>query len=319
MTDLFPQAKRLIDNARHIALSTHEDPDIDGFGSMLAMEYILKQMGKNASAFSLADAPSALKFLPNQITANSLNPAKIDLIIGLDYGDPERLEILKAYPGIKASILTLDHHAVGRHIGLKLVDGNLSSTAELVYGFIKFLGKTINSEIAACLLAGIMSDTGNFRYPNTSAQTLKIAGELMLRGASLQKISKAVNSSDLDDRMALLTDVFAKIQTSAKVNLVFAVIDHKLFNAYPLGFDEIDIASILSASPEAKIAATLTEKTPGLFHISLRAQQDRGVNVAAIAQSFGGGGHKLAAAFRSNETPANIVAKLKQLLLAAEV
>lgn len=319
MIHLFPKAKELIDSAQNIALSTHENPDTDGFGSMLAMEYVLKQMGKNAQAFSLAGAPSALKFLSNQTVVNNLEPAKIDLIIGLDYGSPERLEILKAYPEIKADILTFDHHAIGNQIGLKIVDGNISSTAELVYGFIKFLGEPINNEIAACLLAGIMSDTGNFRYPNTSARTLKVAGELMIHGASLQKISKAANSLNLDNKMASLTDIFAKIQTSATTNLVFAVINHALFNSSELSFEEIDIASILSATPEAKIAATLTEKTPGLFHVSLRAQQDRGINVAEIAQNFGGGGHKLAAAFRSSETPADIVAKLEQLLLAAEL
>lgn len=316
MKDLFCEAKNLINNAERIALSTHENPDADGFGSMLAMESVLKQMGKNALAFSLESVPRALKFLSSQTAVNSLYPEKIDLIIGLDYGSPERLEIIKAYPDIKATVLTFDHHAVGSHLGLKIVDGNLSSTAELIYGFIKFLGEPINAEIAACLLAGIMSDTGNFRYPNTSAQTLNVAGELMLKGASLAKISKAANSLNLDEKMASLTDIFAKIQTSVKVNFVFVIIDHELFNSSVIGFDEIDIASILSASPEAKIAATLTEKTPGLFHVSLRAQQDRGVNVAQIAQSFGGGGHKLAAAFRSNETPANIVARLEQLLSA---
>ena len=314
MNDLFIDAKKLIDAAQNIALSTHENPDADGFGSMLAMEYILQQMGKNVLAFSIENAPSALKFISNQTAVNNLNPEKIDLIIGLDYGSPERLEILKAYPEIKANILTLDHHAIGNHMGLKIVDGNISSTAEMVYDFIKFLGEPINSEIAACLLAGIMSDTGNFRYPNTSAQTLKVAGELMLQGASLQKISKAANSLNLDEEMASLTDIFAKIQTSVTANLVFAIIDHALFNSSRLSFQEIDIASILSATPEAKIAATLTEKTPGLFHVSLRAQQDRGVNVGKIAQTFGGGGHKLAAAFRSREPAEEIIRQIEALL-----
>ncbi|KKT26879.1 MAG: MgpA protein [Parcubacteria group bacterium GW2011_GWA2_43_9b] len=319
MTNLFSQAKKLIDNTKIIAISTHENPDIDGFGSMLAMEYVLKQMGKNVLAFSLASTPNALNFSSSQTVVNNLNPVEIDLIIGLDYGSPERLEILKVYPEIKADILTIDHHAIGDQIGLKIVDGNISSTAELVYDFIKFLGEPINSEIAACLLAGIMSDTGNFRYPNTSAQTLKIAGELMLKGASLQKISKAANSLSPDAKMASLTDIFAKIRTSARSNLVFAVIDHKLFNSFEISLEETDIASILSAAPEAKIAATLTEKTPGLFHVSLRAQQDRGVNVAEIAGAFGGGGHKLAAAFHSGETPENIIKKIENLLLAFDL
>jgi len=136
-----------------------------------------------------------------------------------------------------------------------------------------------------------MSDTGGFRHLNTSAQTLAAAGELMLKGASLQKISRAVNNlNNMDEKIAGLTDIFKEIRIVAEIKLVFVVINHELFLSSIMGLEEIDAAGILSASPEAKIAATLIEKTPGLFEVSLRSQPDRGVNVAQIAQSFGGGG-----------------------------
>lgn len=318
MTELFIQAKRLIDNAHHIALSTHQNPDLDGLGSLLALALILRQMGKNSLPFSLSPLPEFFRLLPVSKIIGNLDPAKIDLVIGLDYGAPERLEILNAYPKIKADILSFDHHAVGQHLGLKIVDPKISSTSELIYNFLNFLAVPIDSVTAVCLLAGIMDDTGRFRHANTSAQTLRIAGELMLKGASLQKISQAAHSVNPDEKLILLTEVFDKIKTRVASQLIFAVIEYETFSRAVAGFDDLGVADILSSTPEAKIAFTITEKTPGLFDVSLRSQPDRGVDVARLAASFGGGGHRLAAGFRSDKTPEEIVARIEQWLLAAE-
>ncbi|HRY52825.1 MAG TPA: DHH family phosphoesterase [Candidatus Portnoybacteria bacterium] len=317
MDKLFLKAKELIDNASYIALSTHENPDLDGLGSLLALDFALRDMGKETLAFSAGALAENLKFLPHKKIVYDVDPKKVDLLIGLDYGSPERLEILKAYPELQSSVLTFDHHAVGRHLGLKIVDGNISSTSELIYNFLNSIGQAISPSAAYCLLAGIMSDTGGFRHINTSAQTLKIAGELMLKGASLQKISQAVNNlENIDEKLLGLTGIFKKIQTVSRVNLIFIVIEHQLFLTSSAGLKEVDVASLLSATPEAKIAATITEKVPGHFDVSLRSQQDKGINVAQLAQSFGGGGHRLAAGFRSSDPAEIIVAKIEQLLLA---
>lgn len=317
MTELFTQAKRLIDNAHCIALSTHEDPDLDGLGSLLALTGVLRQMGKDFLPFSAGPLPEFFHLLAVPKIINDLDPAKVDLIIGLDYGSPKRLEILNAYPKIKADILSFDHHAVGQHLGLKIVDPKISSTSELIYNFLKFLAAPVDSTVAACLLVGIMDDTGKFRHSNTSAQTLRIAGELMLKGASLQKISQAAYSVNPDEKLILLAEVFDKIKTRVASQLIFVVIDYKAFSRTMAGFDDLGVIDILSATPEAKIAFTIIEKTPGLFDVSLRSQQDRGVDVAKLAASFGGGGHRLAAAFHSNKSPEEIVTQIEKLLLAA--
>lgn len=317
MEALFAKAKKIIDNANNIVLSTHEDPDLDGLGSILALAHILQQMGKTVLIFSQSPLPGALKSQSQHKIVNDLNPEDIDLLIGLDYGSPERLEVLRTYPEIKADILTFDHHAIGRHLGLKIVDPKTSSTAEIIYNFINFLNAPINTETAVYLLTGIMNDTGNFRHINTSANTLKITGELMLKGASLQKISQANNSLNLINEKSLaLTEIFKRIKTAAKGNLVFVIIDHELFNNFYLRLTGIDVTSILSAAPEIKVAAILAEKTLGLFDVSLRSQQDKGVDVAKIARQFGGGGHRLAAGFRSSDAPEEIIAQIEQLLLA---
>lgn len=317
MTELFAQAKNLINGAQHIALSTHTDPDLDGLGSLLTLSSVLRNLGKRTSVFSLGPVPDFFKFLPPQKITDRLEPDQIDLIIGLDYGAPERLEILNAYPAIKAGILSFDHHAVGRHLGLKIVDDRISSTSEIIYNFINFLDAPLDNIEAACLLAGIMDDTGKFRHSNTSAQTLKIAGELMLKGASLQKISRAAYDINTEEKLLALTEVFDKIQINSRVRLVFAVIEYDAFARATVGFNEAGVAGILSMAPEANLAASITEKTPGLFDVSLRSQQDRGVDVGLLAAAFGGGGHRLAAGFRSDKAPEEIVANIEKFLLTA--
>lgn len=320
MTEQFLAAKNLIEKSRNIALSTHHDPDLDGLGSLLALNRILKNSGKRTLAFSTGPAEtmtdSLKKILPSHNLVSDLDPAEIDLVIGLDYGSPERLEILNAYPGLRADFLTFDHHAVGRHLGLKIIDQEISSTSELIYNFILFLQAPLDQETALCLLAGIMDDTSYLRHPSASAQTLRIAGELMLRGASLQRISRVNSHANAEEKLAALTNIFDKIQVRQETKLVFIVIDHKLFSRFSAGFNEAGLAGILSAAPEARLAATLIEKQPGRLDVSLRSQKDRGVDVAHLAAGFGGGGHRLAAGFRSTWPAEKIIAQIESLLLS---
>lgn len=316
MIDRFIVAKQLIDQAKNIVLSTHDDPDADGLGSMLALQAALQKIGKPAIVFTQQPLAESLKFLPGQAAIkNEVAVDRTDLIIGLDYGSWERLEIFKVYPQLKTNFLTFDHHTIGDHLEFKIVSDDFSSTSEIIHSFIAWLGLPIDSQIATCLLTGILDDTGGFRHPNSSAQTLRVVGELILQGAPLQKISQQSSGFNLDAKFSALTEVFKRIQIDEEINLVFSVIDHALFSQSVVGFNETNISFILSTAPEAKIAALLTEKIPGYFDISLRAQQDRGVNVAKIAQRFGGGGHQLAAGFRSSDSAEEIVNKIKSFIL----
>ncbi len=194
MEALFFEAKKLIDQSKNILLATHEEPDGDALGSMLALAIALEKAGKNTSAFADSPAPSCFNFLPGyEKITNDINWQKIDLIIGLDYGKPERLKLNLALTK-SPRFLTFDHHIINQPLGLAIVNGEISSTAELIYQYFLSVDTQINSKIATCLLTGIFSDTGGFHHANTSAQTLKIAAELLLKGAPLQKIAKAENS-----------------------------------------------------------------------------------------------------------------------------
>jgi len=316
----FPAAQNLILGARHIILSTHEEPDTDGLGSMLALESALLKLGKQTSSFSPLNLSKILSFLPGrERIKQQLSPQelKADLIIGLDYSNLKRLEVKKAYPFLNCQILTFDHHLPDNNSedqGLKIVDIDCSSTAEIIYDFINFLGVPIEKEIATCLLAGIIDDTGAFCHPNTTATTLKIAGQLMLKGARWQKILEAQKQELPREKALAINQAFTNMEIDREAGLVFSFINYKLLSRSTNSFKELKIAGLLGSIPEAKIALSLIEKTPGIIDVSLRSQKDRGINVAKIAQRFGGGGHKLAAGFKSELTKEEIIGRIKEIM-----
>lgn len=316
----FPAAYEAILKAHHIILSTHEEPDADGLGSMLALESALLKLGKQTSSFSPLNLSKILNFLPGrERIKQQLSPQelKADLIIGLDYGSLKRLEIKKAYPFLSCSILTFDHHLPdndAENQGLKIVDTNRSSTSEIIYDFINFLKVPIEKEIATCLLAGIIDDTGAFCHPNTTATTLKIAGQLMIKGARWQKILEAQKQELPQEKALAINQAFANMEIDKEAGLVFSFINYQLISQSTDSFKELKIAGLLGNIPEAKIALSLIEKTPGTIDVSLRSQKDRNINVAKIAQRFGGGGHKLAAGFKSESTKEEIIERIKEIM-----
>lgn len=311
----FALAKNLINRARSILLATHEDPDGDAVGSMLALKMILEKTGKQATTFFPAGISENLNFLPGADKIIQKLPAtQTDLTIGLDYGNYKRLTLDQRFLNEQA-FLTIDHHLVGEHIGCRIIEKESSSTAEILYQFFNYLTIEIDQAIATCLLAGIFSDTGGFRFPNTSAQTLKITGELLLKGAPLQKIARLVDAANPDESRNLWIQAFGNMEIDIKNGVAFSVITHKNFSALNHDFSSSAIANLLSSAPEIKYAILCMEKEPGQLECSLRSQQDRGVDVAQIAKRFGGGGHRLAAGFKTDEKPEMIINKIKGLNL----
>jgi len=317
MSSNFQAAQEAILRAHRIILSTHEEPDADGLGSMLALENALIKLAKKTISFSPSSLPKTLDFLPGLERIKKqlppLNP-KTDLIIGLDYGSLARLEIKKYYDCLDCSFLTFDHHSLSDQAGIKVIESDCSSTAEIIYNFINYLKIPIENESATCLLTGIIDDTGAFRHSNTTAETLKIASQLMLKGARWQKIFKAKKQISPEQKAQAINQAFEKMEIDQDSGLVFSFINYQTFLQSADNFKELKIAGILGNAPEAKIALFLIEKTPGVIEASLRSQKNRGINVAKIAQNFGGGGHKLAAGFRTQQSKEEVIEKIKILL-----
>lgn len=320
MDGKFAVARELIERAQNIILVTHEEPDGDALGSISALKMALERIGKKATAFCSSPIPAVFNFLPqiSQIK-NRLDLPEADLIVGLDYGSVWRLGLDERYLRQARNFLTFDHHLIDDQLEFRVIESESSSTCELIYRFLKFFQWQINREIASCLLAGIFDDTGGLRYPNTTAQTLKIIGELLLLGAPLQKISQNLGQSktDLFLGRGLWVRAFEQIQFDRQSGLIFSVIDYQSLSGRENDFRTSGILNFFNAVPGTKAALLLREKSPGCFEGSLRSQPDRGLNVAQIAWAFGGGGHKLAAGFKTKAAVPEIIEKIKNLIACA--
>lgn len=316
MFNKFTAAKNLIDKSQNILIATHEKPDGDAIGSMLAMKIALDKLGKKIALFCFPATPKEYAFLPqiNQIK-NEFCLNNVDLIIGLDYGDFARLNLGEKENLSQFNVLTIDHHSVGDHIGVQIIETESSSTCEIIYNFLKFLEIEISPEIATCLLTGIYDDTGGFRHPNTNAKTLEIAGNLLKKGALIQKITSSLAENDPKTQTEIWHKIISQLKIDTESEMAYSVLNYKSLSSFANNFKTSNIINILDSIPETKLTLLLTETEPGKIDGSLRCKKDSHINVAKIAKSFGGGGHKLAAGFAiTGISSEEIINQIKDLL-----
>ncbi len=174
ISEQFQRVNELLKGAQNIFITSHESPDADAVGSILAMSFALDRQNFKNFIYLPDEAPQYLSFLPGFEKLKKEIPSfDFDLLVCLDYGDFERLKLPQNFSEKK--IITLDHHLASEQKGnIKIINPELSSTAEIIYLWLTESGLEIDKEIATCLLAGIISDTGGFKHVSTSPQTLEI-------------------------------------------------------------------------------------------------------------------------------------------------
>ena len=325
LCEKFQEVNEMVGKAKKIFITAHENPDPDAVGSILGINLALKKQNKQTFCYLPSPSYSGLDFLPDFSEIKSQENQKIqrkdlndfDLFFCLDYGDFYRLQLPQDIEEQK--IITLDHHLQGDQRGkIKIIEPELSSTAEIIYLWLKncppisHLGK----EIATCLLAGIVSDTGGFSHISTSSQTMKIASELILEGAPLGKIVKQVLTFDKTQQTS---KVWGKILSRAikneKTGLLYSWFSYKDLKKYQAKPTDLSrIANMLSAVSDANTALFLTEYEPGQIVGSLRTEPYKGKNVACLARALGGGGHPNAAGFQQSGTIESVLKKVINLL-----
>lgn len=313
--ETFNKARNLIQNADKILIASHVHPDSDAIGAALAVKRIAEHFGKKTAVYNIDGAPDYLKFLPDISSVKTeADYVGVDLVVGVDYGGFGRLGLDEAKI-IGRPFLTFDHHTANDQRGLSVAEENISSTCEILCRFLNFLEIKIDKNLATCLLAGIYEDTGGFRHSNTGVATLKIAGELLLKGAPLNKIVKHIDQNDLPNVLKFWALGLSKTYFDEDSGIVFSFIPHDDFsNSNKELANFSGFPHLLSTVPEAKMSVLLIEKEPGVIKASLRSQEARGVDVAWVASFFGGRGLRLSAGFTSYETPEVIMEKIKSVL-----
>jgi len=310
----FSQIGNLIKKSNNILIATHERPDPDAIGSLIALGMALEKLKIKSHLFCPDLVTKNLGFFPRtELVTNKLTHDNVDLVIGLDYGDWKRIRIDKEWPVI---IITLDHHPKSGQIGdVKIVDPRFSSTCEIIYWLLKTMQLDLDKDIATCLLAGIFSDTGGFQHANTSQKVLKIAGELLLKGVRINKISDHITQNKNLTSFKVCGLALSKIKKDPQTGMVVSMLSRgDIIKCQASPEDLSGIPTILNTVSGGRFSLLLAEYKKNEIKGSLRSEKYKGIDVSQIAKNLGGGGHKLAAAFEADGKLEEVLNKVKEVI-----
>lgn len=281
----------------------HMSPDGDTLGSSIALSLALRQMGKQVILLCRDRVPEHYEFLPERSlfatfeTARSL-PLDITTfrnLILVDCNELRRTGIEKSSLAGLAfdTVAIIDHHETERAFGdLRWIVPPVAATGMMVYAVIKALGLTLTEAMAVNLYAALIVDTGSFRYENTSAEVLSVAAALAEAGAQPHLINKAVNETWSEGRFALFTRMMSDLELIDGI-AIMVVTRRLLAETGTLPDDTENFVSFPNVMRSVRMSVLLRELDDTTYKASLRSRG--AVNVARIAESFGGGGHKNAA------------------------
>ncbi len=305
-------------NSQNILLATHENPDGDGLGAMFSLSLFLKQIGKHPFPFSYDKLPESLQFLPGSVSVQHTLPENdiFDLVIGLDYGDIERLHLRPTFLD-ESRFVTIDHHVASRPFGdLQIVYPDLSSTSEIAYWFFRNNSLAISKDIALNLLTGILVDTGGFSHITTSPQVFEVGSELLKSGVVPSKVLRESLDTRGEAALKIWGRALARIREVKEIGMLYSYILKDDLDEHGATFDDVaGLISLLNTAPTSRFTVLLVEYEKGVVKGSLRSERFKGVDVSEIAASLGGGGHKYAAGFTREGSMDDIVEDIKQVVL----
>lgn len=287
MKEAFDQAGQIVKTAQAVGVVSHVRPDGDAIGSLLALALSLQQLGKRATPVLADGLPSRYGFLPGADLVRREIPEAVDTIVAVDCSDASRLGLSPAPEQVDISI---DHHTTNAHFArVNLIDVGAVATAEILYVWFVDQGFPLEAGVAANLLLGLVTDTIGFRTPNVSPGTLHLAADLMQRGAPLTDVyERGLNRRSLA-AVRFWGRGLQRLEGDSGLVWTYLSADDRRHSGYS-GLDDADLINLLSAVDGAQVALIFVEQPGGRVKVSWRARP--GVDVARLAQEFGGGGHE---------------------------
>jgi phosphoesterase RecJ-like protein len=288
------QVVELIENKQKFGITTHIKPDGDGVGSSLGLCWLLRSLGKSAEVIVRGDIPASCRSLPGaeEIRDVEAIDTQYDAIFVIECSSLDR-------PGIKGLdsefTVNIDHHTTSEHFGtINWIDPTASAVGEMVYNLCKAIGGRVTKEIAECVYMALVTDTGSFHFSNTTERTLKVASELVKAGVKPAQISEAVYNNYPWSRIELMRQVLGTVKrddtgTVAYMRQTLAMRKQ----AGAVDGDNNGFVNIPLAAREIHAVVYMREVGNGTYRVSLRSRGN--INVARVAERFGGGGHRNAA------------------------
>jgi bifunctional oligoribonuclease and PAP phosphatase NrnA len=304
----------LVHRHQRFVLTTHIRPDCDALGSMLAMAYILENLGKDVLTCNAFSVPRNLQFIDPQGKSLQLGveikPEQLadrEVMMILDTSAWAQLgamgDVVRSFPGVK---MVLDHHVSGDDLGAaEFKDTEAEATGRLVVEAADQLEAAITPEIARAAFAALATDTGWFRFSSTTSNTMRLIGRLIDAGAKPDHIYKELYENESLGRLKLIGRTLGRAEIELDGRLIHTYIDledFRLAGAAPS--DSEDIINMTLGVSGTEAAVIFVEQQTGGFKVSLRSRCQ--MDCAALAEKFDGGGHKKAAGLFIHE-PLDVV------------
>ena len=285
-----------IKKAKKILINCHRGPDADSVGSALGMRNVLASIGKESTVICPSDIPSDLSFLTGadkivRINFTSFNFSEFDLFIILDSSNYSMVTGSKDSANPVIDSIVIDHHISNEKFGnLNLVCPGITSTSEILYKLFNDWKIKYDSNIAECLLTGIVGDTGAFQYQNVGEETIRIAADLIKWGADKDKIVYNIYRNI----------EFREVKFWGKIIEKMMIEDGFVWSALPLpvykDFGEDAANLFFPIVKDTKFGIVMIVTNENILSVSFRSRT--GFDVSKIAKEVGGGGHKAAAGAR---------------------
>ncbi len=278
---------------RRFVVTSHARPDGDGIGSALACAQIVRHMGKQADVVMHDGVPriyQSLPFADSVIHSDSVPPNDAVIILECDSIKRTQLNGLE-----NCFLINIDHHASGRNFAqVNWIDSSAMATAELIYRMARLAGVSLDADIATCLYTALMTDTGSFMFEGTNEHTFAIARELVLAGADPAHCARNIYFGQSTAKLRLLGAALANLHREGSLAWIW-VTQEQMERFDAIEEDCEGLVNYVLSIGDVQVAVFFRELPGGRWRVSLRSKGE--VNVSAVAEHFGGGGHKCASGF----------------------
>src|SRR5215471_7329882 len=318
--DALRRSARAIESASTVALACHVNPDGDALGSMLGLFHVLRAAGVPV----VASFPPPFVVAPHYRELPGLDlltkpedfPAEPDVMVTFDCGSLGRLGDLEPSAKAARELIVLDHHVSNTRYGtLNVIDPDAAASGVLVRRLVHELGLHLNDPAAVALYAALVCDTGRFQYDTTSPRVFDLARELVEFDVPVSRLSRQLFEEHRFAYLQLLAEALASAELDVDHHFVWTAVTQDMLERHDVTLEEIEgLIDILRRTTEAEVTCVLKQEASGKFRVSLRSLGD--VDVRAIAELHGGGGHRFAAGFESPLPVRDVVAGIRADLAA---
>lgn len=303
----FKELAEILAGCDNVNILTHKSPDGDCVGAGMALCYVLRSKGKKANVLNSDGIPERYSFLTEGYTEQEFNP---EYIISVDLADTQLLgEPLSCYAD--RINLCIDHHKSNKmYAEISYVDGEASAACLILYQLFEYMNEKLDKLTASCLYTGIATDTGCFKYQNTTPEAHIAAAKLMNMGVDIESINRRMFDIKSRGRIFAEQKLIGRMKFFENDEIAVVTVTNEMIESYGIDRAELDgFASIPLTVEGVKIGITLKQQAddPDVFKISVRTT---GADASALCSEFGGGGHIRAAGCTIRGTSAEVVKKV---------